>query len=68
MLPLFNHTQVFKTQRANDIMMRFGLGPESYILPINMSIEVEMCFIAEKNQVQQNGVIFNALTDVSTKG
>ena len=49
------------------MLMRLSLGPESHMLPINMSIEVEMCFITKKNEIRQTGAIFNALTDVSTK-
>jgi hypothetical protein len=43
------HSNFFDTEGANDMLMRLDLGPESHILLINVSTEVEMCLITEKD-------------------
>ena len=65
--PMAHHTVTFDTEGANYMLVKLGLCLTSHILLINVSTEVEMCF-TEKDQVQQSRVVFNALSDVNTKG
>jgi hypothetical protein len=49
------HSNFFDTEGVNDMLMMLDLGPESHILLINVSTEVEMCLITENIKYSKVG-------------
>ena len=47
--PMAHHTVTFDTEGANYMLVKLGLCLTSHILLINVSTEVEMCLITEKD-------------------